>query len=76
MDKQDVTAGIKRLLGSSKAIVVLVAILGVILMEVLGRIDGTHALDTIKWLVAALIGATAAEDAASKLGLGSKRDGE
>jgi len=36
-------------------------------MNVLGRIDGEHALSFIKWIVIANIGATALEDTAAKL---------
>jgi hypothetical protein len=58
--------GVRRLASSSKAIVVAVAVAGVILMNVTGRIDGKNALDFIMWIVAAFIGATALEDAAEK----------
>lgn len=53
---------------SRKAWVVLVAAVGVIVMNVAGRVDGAQALEAIQWIVAAWLGAQAAEDAAAKLG--------
>ncbi len=50
----------------AKALVVLVAIIGVIVMNILGRIEGKEALDFIKWLVVTLVGALALEKAAGK----------
>jgi hypothetical protein len=58
---------LKALAKSRKAWVLLIAIVGVIAMNVAGRIDGTQAIDFIKWLVSAWFGAVALEDAALKL---------
>ena len=56
-----------RLIQSSKAWVVCTAIVGVMVAEYLGKIPMTQAIDTVKWLVAAFVGATALEDAAAKV---------
>lgn len=52
---------------SRKAWVLLVALVGVVVMNALGRVDGAQALSAIKWLVSAWLGAVALEDAALKL---------
>jgi hypothetical protein len=55
-------------MNSRKAWVLLLAIIGVVVMNVVGRIDHKDALDFIKWIVMAWLGAVAAEDAAAKHG--------
>lgn len=60
------SSGVRRLLTSSKAIVAGVAVVGVIVMNVTGRIDSAKALEFITWVVMAYFGANALEDAAEK----------
>lgn len=60
-------AALERLLKSSKAWVVLLAVVGVIVMNVTGRIDGARALEFIQWIVGIFLGTVAAEDVAAKL---------
>jgi hypothetical protein len=55
------------LVRSRKAWVLLLAVVGVVAMNLAGRIDGAQALDFVKWLVSAWFGAVALEDAAHKL---------
>jgi hypothetical protein len=62
--------GIARLYRSSAAIVLMLAVVGVVVMNVVGRIDGPDALDFIKWLVMAFFAKVAIEDGASKIALG------
>lgn len=64
-----ISSGARRLLTSSKAIVAGLAVIGVIVMNVTGRIDGAKALEFITWVILAYFGAHAAEDAAEKLRL-------
>lgn len=59
---------VQALLQSRKAWVVLLAVVGVVVMELVGKIGPRDALDAIKWLVSAWLGAQAAEDAASRWG--------
>jgi len=62
---------LRALASSRKAWVVLVAILGIIAMELAGKVAASDALEAIKWLVSAWLGAQAAEDAASRWGAAS-----
>lgn len=57
---------IKRLMASRKALVMVVAIIGVVVLAGLGRVTSEQALGFIKWVVIAFIGGTALEDAATK----------
>jgi len=67
-------SGLQRLVGSSKAWVVLAAIVGIVVMNVTGRIEGTQALEAITWVVAVWLGAVAIEDGAHKMqGGGNKK---
>lgn len=59
--------GIIRLLNSSKSLVVGVAVAGIVLLGALGKLPVDEAVEQIKWLVLALVGATAIEDGARKL---------
>ncbi len=61
---------------SRKAWVVLAAVVGVIVMNVTGRVPGERALDFIKWIVMTWLGAQAAEDAAGKLLVPPKSGGD
>lgn len=60
------SSGARRLLTSSKAIVAGLAVAGVIVMNVTGRVDSAKALEFITWVVMAYFGANALEDAAEK----------
>jgi hypothetical protein len=61
-------SGVARLARSSIAIVVGLAVIGTIVMNVLGKIDGATAINAILVLVGLLAGKTALEDGAEKLG--------
>lgn len=52
---------------SRKAWVLILCVVGVVVMNLTGRIDGAAALDFIQWVVSAWLGAVALEDGASKL---------
>lgn len=52
---------------SRKAIVLVVAIIGVVILNILGKLDIQGALDFIKWIVGVWMASVAAEDAATKL---------
>jgi hypothetical protein len=56
-------AMISSLATSRKAWVLLVAVVGAVVMNVAGRIDGEKALEFIKWIVMTWLGAQAYEDA-------------
>lgn len=56
---------------SRKAWVLLIAIVGVVAMNIAGRVNGEDALSFIKWMVVAWFGAVAAEDAAKKMSAGN-----
>lgn len=56
------------LVTSRKAWVLLLAVIGVVVMNVAGRVTGEQTIDVIKWLVSAWFGAVALEDAAEKHG--------
>lgn len=64
---------IQTLLASRKAWVVLLAVVGVVVMELMGKISAKDALDALKWLVSAWLGAQAVEDAAEKHGSAAAR---
>lgn len=64
-----ISSGARRLLTSSKAIIAGLAVIGVIVMNVTGRIESAKALEFITWVLLAYFGAHAAEDAAEKLNL-------
>ncbi len=63
-----------RLFSSSKAWVVALAVVGIVLLAALGRVSEMQAIEQIKWLVIALLGAQGIEDAAHKFGLPPPRD--
>lgn len=63
-----VWGGIRRLFSSSKYVLVLLAVVGVVIMNLAGRISGEAALAAIGTLVSVAVGATALEDAAEKKG--------
>lgn len=62
--------GIARLSRSSAALILALAVIGVIVMNVVGRIEGEVALDFIKWLVMAFFAKIAIEDGAAKYAIG------
>lgn len=66
----DKLSGVRRLSKSSVAIVVLIALTGVVVMCTLGKIDGTTAVQAALVLVGILAGKTAIEDGAQKVGQG------
>lgn len=59
--------GLKRLFTSSKYLLTGVVCVGIIVMNVLGRVDGPQALEAILLVVGLALGATAVEDAAKKI---------
>lgn len=59
---------LRALTSSRKAWVVFVAIVAIVAMELAGKVTSSEALEAIKWLVSAWLGAQAAEDAASRWG--------
>lgn len=67
-ERASISGGIRRLFSSSKYLLVLVAIVGVVVMDLAGRISGEMALATIGGLISVAVGATAYEDAAEKVG--------
>jgi hypothetical protein len=60
-------SGMQRLVQSSKALVVAMAVLAVSWLCYYGKVTGPEALDFTKWLVIAFIGAVAIEDGSQKL---------
>ena len=62
------TSGLMRLTRSSIALVVGLAVIGTIIMNVLGKIDGPTAINAVLVLVGLLAGKTALEDSAEKIG--------
>lgn len=58
--------GLRRLFSSSKYLLVLLSVVGVIVMNLAGRVTGEMALGAIGALISVAVGATAYEDAASK----------
>ncbi len=60
-------SGLSRLLRSSKAIVVVAAIVTLAVLTYFGKVTSEVTVETIKWLVIAFIGAVAVEDGAIKL---------
>jgi len=63
-------APISLMFQSRKAVVLVFAIAGVVLMNCVGRIDGEKALDFIKWVVTAWLAAQALEDTGKHVGNG------
>src|SRR5690606_35712952 len=63
-----VLGGVRRLFSSSKYVLVLLAVVGVVIMNLADRISGEAALAAIGALVSVAVGATALEDAAEKKG--------
>jgi len=61
------TNPILALLGSKKALIMLVAVVGAIVLAAIGKVDGQQALDFCKWVVMTWLGAQAVVDAAPKL---------
>ena len=62
------------LVRSRKAWVLLLAIVGVVAMNLAGRVAGVEALGFIKWIVAAWLGAVALEDSAAKIAAPKEED--
>jgi hypothetical protein len=60
-------SGLSRLLRSSKAIVVCVAIIAIGVLCYLGKLTPELSVDTVKWLIVAFVGAVAIEDGATKI---------
>lgn len=67
-ERSPLLGGLRRLFSSSKYLLVLLAIIGIVVMNLVGRISGEMALAAIGGLVSVAIGATAVEDAAGKVG--------
>lgn len=65
-------SGLRRLVTSAKAIVALVSVVGVIVMNMMGKIDGPAALNFVTVVVCAYFGAHAIEDGAEKAAGGRK----
>lgn len=59
--------GVKRLVGSSKAIVVMAGIAASVVLAYYHLVTGAEAMEFSKWLILAFIGAVAVEDGALKL---------
>lgn len=59
------------MLTSRKAWVMVVCVVGAVVLNARGQIDGPQALDFIKWVVGAWLGAVAIEDGAKKLAPGA-----
>lgn len=59
------------ILNSRKGLVLVAAVIGVIVLNVLHRISGDQALDFLKWIVGFWMGGVAIEDAAKKRGASS-----
>ncbi|HOA00819.1 MAG TPA: hypothetical protein PKI27_00775 [Dermatophilaceae bacterium] len=53
---------IAQLFGSRKALITMLAIVGIVVLAGLGRVAGEQALDFIKWIVTAWLAAQAYED--------------
>lgn len=60
-------SGVKRLAGSSSALLGLLAIGGVVAMAMYGKIESQSAVDFMKWIVIAYFTKVAVEDGATKL---------
>jgi hypothetical protein len=60
-------SGLKRLFTSSKYLLTGIVCVGIIVMNVMGRIEGPAALEAIMLVVGLALGATAVEDAAKKI---------
>lgn len=67
-ERSPLLGGLRRLFSSSKYLLVLLAIIGIVVMNLVGRISGEMALAAIGGLISVAIGATAVEDAAGKVG--------
>jgi len=63
-------APISLMFQSRKAVVLVFAIAGVVLMNYLGRISGEEALAFVKWVVTAWLAAQAIEDTGKHVGNG------
>lgn len=72
MEQASIMAGARRLATSSTALLGILAIIGVIVMNVTGRVDSERALDFVKWIVVAYFTKVAVEDGAEKLGAGKR----
>jgi hypothetical protein len=59
--------GVKRIVGSSKAIVVMAGIAASVVLAYFQLVTGAEAMEFSKWLILAFIGAVAVEDGALKL---------
>ena len=58
---------LRALVTSRKAWVLLLAIVGVVAMNLAGKVTGSETLDFVKWLVGTWLAAVAAEDVAKKM---------
>jgi hypothetical protein len=65
---ESLSAPLKRLFGSSKVMIAMICISFAFVALLAGRITWDEVLGLLKWLVPALIGSIAMEDAAGKLG--------
>jgi hypothetical protein len=65
-----VSAGLRRLLSSSKLLLALLSMLAVVGLAYRGQLAANEALDFCKWVLGFVFGATALEDAARKWGMG------
>lgn len=66
-DQIPLVSGARRLFTSSKGLIVGFGVVGVIVMNVLGKIDGPTALNAVLVLVGMYVGGVALEDGAEKL---------
>jgi hypothetical protein len=67
-------SGLRRLASSAKAIVALIAVIGVIVMQTMGKIGGAEALNFVTVVVVSYLGAHAIEDGAEKFSGGKPKD--
>jgi len=66
-------SGLSRLTNSTKAIVVVIAIVCVTVLAYVGKIESAQAVEFLKWALLGFLGAVAIEDGASKLNGGAKK---
>jgi hypothetical protein len=67
-------SGLRRLVTSAKAIVALIAVVGVIVMNMMGKISGADALNFVTVVVMSYFGAHAIEDGAEKFAGGKPKN--
>ena len=58
-----------RLLGSTKFLVMLIAIVAVVTLAALGRYSGDQAVEFVKWIVATWLASQAVQTSAEKVGV-------